>query len=85
MQAYKLLPSPIDVWGELAKKYNMFPNLGDLLILSTKDQDKLTDWGLEIPKWLKFNACVNEGEMFVVRLSSLNQLSFLCHMDYEVE
>ncbi len=76
-KTYKLLPPNFDVWEELAKKYDMDLSLGDLLVLSTKDQDELIDYGLEFPTWVKFSICVDEGEMIVVRASNTLRSSIL--------
>jgi hypothetical protein len=71
MEAYKLVPPPIDVWGELAKKYNMHQALGDLLVISTNDESTIIEWGLEIPTWVKFSQWVKKGEMIVIRASAV--------------
>lgn len=64
---YKLLPPPLDVWREMAEKYDIHPYLGDLFIFSTLDQEKLLEWELEIPSWVKFSLYVSEGEVIVVK------------------
>ena len=71
VQTYNLLLPPIDVWGDLAKKYDMHVDLGDLLILSTRDQGLLIELDLEIPTWVKFSILVSKGEIIVVRASTI--------------